>query len=395
MKILIAHNAYQYHGGEDAVVEAEAKLLRQHGHQVELYLRSNDELNSMSMPKAAMAAVWSRQSAAELDQRCDELQPELIHVHNTFPLMSPSLYWTAARRGVPLVQTLHNFRLLCPQAMLFREGKVCEDCIGKFPWRAITRKCYRNSALQSAVTVSMLGVHRALGTFDRQVGCYIALNEFCREKFIEGGLPADRLRVKPNFVAADSPPQETVRTGGLFVGRLSHEKGIHVLAGAASMLGEASLKVIGTGPLESAVAQAFKENYLGFRPQHEVRDRMARAEYLVVPSTGMETFGLVVVEAFSCGTPVIASAHGGLADLIADGVTGLLATPGDAAELAAKIKWAKAHVEQMRNMGRAARLEYESKYTPERNYQILMQIYEDAILETEKMKCRAHKMAGH
>jgi len=393
MKILIAHNAYQYHGGEDTVVEAEATLLRGYGHAVEIYQRSNDELAHMAKPYAALSAIWSRRAAGELGGWCDAFRPDLVHVHNTFPLMSPSLYWEAARRNVPLVQTLHNFRLICPQAMLFREGTVCEDCIGKFPWRAVTRKCYRRSALQSSVAVSMLATHRALGTFKHRIARYIVLNGFCKNKFIAGGLPAERLRVKPNFVAGVAV-QRRLRKGGLFVGRLSHEKGIHVLLKAAGMLISAPLQVIGTGPLENTVAQAFGKNYLGFRPPHEVRDCMAAAEFLVVPSIGVETFGLVVVEAFACGTPVIASAHGGLADLVTDGVNGLLVKPGDAAELAAKIKWAQAHTEEMREMGRAARREYETKYTPERNYQLLMDIYQEAILETGKADCHAHELAG-
>lgn len=393
MKILIAHNAYQYHGGEDAVVEAEAMLLRAHGHAVEVYQRSNDELRGMSKPQAAVAAVWSRRSSRELGRWCEDFHPDLIHVHNTFPLMSPSLYWEAARRNVPLVQTLHNFRLVCPQAMLFRNDTVCQDCIGKFPWRAVTRRCYRDSALQSAVTVGMLAAHRVLGTFEQRVARYIVLNEFCKDKFIAGGLPAERLRVKPNFVAG-APMRNRARKGGLFVGRLSHEKGIQVLLETAAMLKSAPLQVIGTGPLESAVAQTFGKHYLGFRPPHEVLDYMAGAEFLVVPSIGVETFGLVVVEAFACGTPVIVSAHGGLADLVRDGVNGLLVKPGDAAELAAKIEWAHANAERMREMGRAARREYETRYTPERNYQLLMDIYREAILETERMDCRAHKLAG-
>jgi glycosyltransferase involved in cell wall biosynthesis len=389
MKILIAHNTYQYRGGEDTVVDAESALLRGHGHAVELYSRSNEELQTMSRPQAAIATVWSHRSAAELDRLCEAFRPDLIHVHNTFPLISPSLYWAAARRKIPLVQTLHNFRLLCPQAMLFREGTVCEDCIGKVPWRAMTRKCYRGSALQSAVAVGMLAAHRALGTYRHHVDCYIVLNAFCRDKFIEGGLPPERLRIKPNFVQPFPPPRQSRRRGGLFVGRLSHEKGIHVLIDVAAMLNGAMLRVIGTGPLEGVVREAFERDYLGFMDPERVHAHMGSAEFLVVPSIGVETFGLVVVEAFACGTPVIASRLGGLGNLVRDGVTGLLVEPGNARDLAAKIAWAHAHPEQMLAMGRAAREEYEANFTPERNYQMLMRIYEDAIVGAKEMPCIA------
>ena len=343
-----------------------------------------------------MTAIWSRRTSVELNDCCNDFHPDLIHVHNTFPLISPSLYWAAGRRKLPVVQTLHNFRLICPQAMLFRGGGICEDCVGRLPWRAVAYKCYRGSVLQSGVSASMLALHRMLGTYDRQVACYIALNRFCKEKFIKGGLPAERLRIKPNFVVDDVAIKPKLRSGGLFVGRLSHEKGIHVLMQAASVLmQDMSISVIGKGPLEDAAARFFKTNYLGFREPHEIRNHMAGAEFLVVPSIGMEAFGMVVIEAFACGTPVIASAQGGLADLIEDGVTGLLVQPGDAADLAAKIAWAKENAACMLKMGQAARKEYERKYTPERNYRLLMQIYEDAISETEKTHYRGRRFARH
>lgn len=379
MKILIAHNHYQYQGGEDTVVNEEMALLRQHGHIVEFYGRSNHELTTMSKPVAAISTVWSRRSVCDLDAIIGFFQPDIIHVHNTFPLISPSLYWAAAHRNIPLVQTLHNFRLLCPQAMLFRNGSVCEDCIGKAAWRAIPRKCYRGSVLQSAVAVGMLAGHRMIGTFRDKPSFYIVLNAFCKEKFIQGGLPAELLRIKPNFVSSKLNPGERARKGGLFVGRLSPEKGIPLLIDAKSALNGVSIQMIGAGPLEKAARHAFGEDFLGFQPAAEIRDRMASVQFLIVPSIGLETFGMVVIEAFSCGTPVIASRLGGLEELIEDGVTGLLAPPGDARALAEKIAWAETHPKEMQRMGKAARMEYEIKYTPERNYRMLMEIYEDAI----------------
>jgi glycosyltransferase involved in cell wall biosynthesis len=379
MKILIAHNAYQHRGGEDAVVDAEISLLRANGHDVALYQRHNDELESTSRPAAAVSAIWARRSADDISRLCESFGPDLIHVHNTVPLISPSLYWAAARWNVPVVQTLHNFRLLCPQAMLLRNGKVCEDCVGKVPWRAISHKCYRDSTLQSAVLTGMLATHRVLGTYSGKVTRYIALNTFCRDKFIKGGLPAELIRIKPNFVASDKIPTWENRHGGLFVGRLSFEKGLDVLINAVAKLGTESIRIIGQGPLENEVKQAFGGNYLGLKAPGQVLDLLHRAQFLVVPSTCYETFGLVAIEAFACGTPVIASRHGGLGELVDDGVTGLLVNPGDAGDLAEKIAWAQSHPAEMLRMGQAARAQYEIKYTSSHNYKMLINIYEDAI----------------
>lgn len=379
MKILIAHNAYQQRGGEDAVVDAEISLLRAHGHEVALYQRHNNELEWTSRSAAAVSAIWAKRSADDIKDLCESFHPDVIHVHNTVPLISPSLYWVASRRNVPVVQTLHNFRLLCPQAMLLRDGKVCEDCVGKVPWRAISHKCYRDSTLQTVVLSGMLATHRALGTYRGKVTRYIALNTFCRDKFIKGGLPADLIRIKPNFVVADRIPAWDNRQGGLFVGRLSHEKGLDVLIDAAAKLRTDSVRIIGQGPLEKKVEQAFGANYLGPKAPAEVLSRLHGAQFLVAPSTCYETFGLVAIEAFACGTPVIASRHGGLGELVKDGVTGLLVNPGDASDLAEKIAWAQSHPGEMLRMGRAARYEYEKKYTASHNYKMLINIYQDAI----------------
>lgn len=387
MKILIAHNAYQHRGGEDMVVDAEVALLREHGHQVEIYHQHNDALEHMPRAVAAVSAIWSKRSAHEVDALCDRFQPDLIHVHNTFPLISPSLYWTASRRGLPVVQTLHNFRLLCPQAIFLRDGKICEDCIGKLPWRAVTRKCYRESTAQSAVLTSMLATHRAIGTYRERVTRYIALNDFARKKYIEGGLPAPLFRIKPNFVASAIVPTWNNRRGGLYVGRLSSEKGMSVLADAVRLAGDSSdIDVVGGGPLEALAKEAFGDHYLGFRPLDEIMDRMSTAQFLVLPSICYENSPRTIVEAFSTGLPVIASRLGALIDIVQDGVTGLLFNPGDPADLAAKIAWAQSHPADMLRMGQAARAEYEAKYTPERNYEILMDIYEDAIAATKRQR---------
>jgi glycosyltransferase involved in cell wall biosynthesis len=389
MRILVAHNAYQQRGGEDAVVEAEIALLRAYGHEVEYFGLHNDALKQMSRTAAAVTAIWSQRSANAVDKLCNAFAPHLIHVHNTFPLISPSLYWTAARHKVPVVQTLHNFRLLCPQAIFLRDGKVCEECVGKLPWRAVAYKCYRESALQSAVAAGMLVAHRAIGSYRERVTRYIALNQFARDKYVEGGLPPERLRIKPNFVVSPGQPDWEDRSGGLYVGRLSNEKGLDVLCSAIRAAVPGKIEVVGDGPLAPLARATFGAGYLGYLPLPEIMDRMARARFLILPSVCYENSPRTIVEAFACGLPVIASRLGALSNIVNDGVTGLLFKPGDAQDLAATISWAQAHPAEMTLMGRAARAEYEREYTPQRNYKLLVDIYDDAITSLQQQLCRA------
>lgn len=378
MRILVAHNAYQQRGGEDSVVADEMALLRRYGHEVQRYGRHNDEIAGTSRSALAAGTLWSARTAREVPALIRQFRPDIVHVHNTFPLISPGIYWAAAAQGVPVVQTLHNFRLLCPQAMFLRAGKVCEDCLGRLPLAGLVHGCYRDSRVQTAIACVTLGLHRGLGTFQQKVTRYIALNEFCRAKFIAGGLPAGRILVKPNFVDIEAMPERS-RSGVLFVGRLSPEKGLPILLRAMSLLPGIRLRVAGDGPEACIMDGAPGVTALGRLNASEVRQEMSTAEVLVVPSIWYETFGLVVIEAFACGLPLIVSRLGALADLVDDGVTGLHFEPGNAAELAAKIQWALAHPAEMAVMGRNARQEYERSYSAERNYKLLMRIYDEAI----------------
>lgn len=383
VRIVVAHNAYQQRGGEDSVVEAEAALLASRGHAVERFLRHNDAIADMSRLDAAVQTVWSAPAARDFEAVLRAFRPDVVHVHNTFLLMSPAIYWVANRLRVPVVQTLHNFRLLCPSAMFLREGKVCEDCLGRLPWRGATRACYRGSRPASAALAGMLTVHRLAGTWRNKVTRYIALNEFCRDKFVTGGLPAERIVVKPNFVELE-PPAERDRSGFVFVGRLSAEKGVEVLLDGLARAGGLGLKVIGSGPEVSRFEGRDGVEMLGSLERKDVCAQMSGALALVFPSIWYETFGLVIVEAFASGTPIIGSRLGVVPGLVEDGVTGLLFNPGDASDLAEKLRWAQAHPAEMAAMGRAARARYEALYTADRNYAQLMKIYQEAIQEVQK-----------
>jgi glycosyltransferase involved in cell wall biosynthesis len=378
-RVLIIHNRYRHRGGEDTVVEAELELLRRKGHTVELLERHNDELDLINRVTVAAHTLWSPQTVRDVESISARFKPDVIHVHNCVPLISPSVFWAAHRAGVPTVQTLHNFRVLCPQAMFLRNGKVCEACLGNVPWRAVWHACYRGSVTQSAVMLGMLQAHRVIGTWRTGVDCYIALNAFCRAKFVEGGLPSERISIKPNFVDLPAPlPRQ--REGFLYVGRLSEEKGIHVLAKAWRQSQPALfLSVAGSGPLENVLSGTAGVTMLGALSFAAVIERMTSATALVMPSICYENFPRTLVEAFACGLPVISTRIGALAQLVEHGKTGLLAEPGDAVDLARQVAWAARHPEALLEMGRNARRHYELNWTGDVNYKQLVAIYDHVI----------------
>ena len=379
-RVLIAHNSYQQRGGEDAVVEAEVALLRMHGHAVETYFRSNDDVARMSALALAQQTLWSSRTTHELVEIIHHFRPDVIHVHNTVPMISPSLYWAAARARVPVVQTLHNFRLMCLNALFLREGKVCEDCMGHLPWRGVARACYRGSRAASSALAGMLILHRGLGTYQNKVARYIALNEFCRDKFIEGGLPADKVVIKPNFVDLANP-DAALRAGLLFVGRLSVEKGVTTLAKAMGLLRDAQLRVAGDGPESALFDGVTGVSKLGSLSGEAVRQEMSRAAALVVPSICYENFPRTIIEAFACGLPVVASRIGALAGIVSHGENGLLFESGDPRDLAEKLAWVLAHPNEMATMGHYARAQYEKEFSAEVNYRRLIDIYNGVLAE--------------
>ena len=387
VKILQCHNFYQQPGGEDQVFHDEARLLRSHGHEVIQFTRHNDAIRQMPSWQLALRTVWNRQTSAELRRTIRRERPCLVHFTNTFPLLSPSAYYAARKEGVKVVQSLHNYRLLCPNALFLRNGSACEACLGKaVPWPAVRYACYRNDRRSTAVVAGMLAFHRALGTWSRAVDLFLALTEFGRGKFIQGGLPAEKIAVKPNFAPADPGPAKGAGGYAVFVGRLSAEKGIDTLLAAWTQGAlEVPLIIVGDGPLADRVRQAAALNpriqWLGQQPSERVIEIIGAATLLVLPSITYEGFPKTIVEAFSRGTPVVGSNFGAMAELIDDGRTGLLFAPGDPESLRDSVKRLFCNTDGLGQMRLAARKEFEQKFTSEANYRILMAAYRRALGE--------------
>lgn len=384
MRILTIHNRYQLRGGEEECYEAEVSLLQRMGHDVEVYEENNNRLTALNTAALATRTVWSQKTYDDIRRCLKQQSYDVVHVHNFFPLISPSVYYAVKAERVPVVQTLHNYRLLCPNGLFFRDNQLCEDCTGKvIPYPGVLHGCYRNNQVASAGVATMLGVHRAIATWTKMVDAYVCLTEFAKQKFIKGGLPSDKILVKPNFVNFDSDVGSGNGGYALFVGRLSTEKGLDTLLAAWKHLGiHIPLKIVGDGPLADSVAQAVKHlpqvEWLGRKSLVEVHALMGQAMFLVFPSKWYETFGRVAIEAFAKGTPVIAANIGAISEIVANGRTGLHFQPGVEEDLVDKVKWVLANPEKLAQMRIEARLEFEAKYTAQKNYEQLMQIYANA-----------------
>jgi glycosyltransferase involved in cell wall biosynthesis len=382
VNIVVVHNFYQQAGGEDQVFADEASLLESNGHSVERFTVHNSAVESMGKLQVARKTIWNTQVADALADVVRKTNATIVHFHNTFPLISPAAYQAVRKQGAAVVQTLHNYRLICPSATFFRDNKVCEDCAGRtIPWPAVVHSCYRNNRSASAAVAVMLTVHRTRGTYRNDVDAYIALTEFSRGKFVDAGLPADRIFVKPNFVQPDPGPGSGKGNYAVFVGRLTAEKGISFLLRAWKKIGNTlPLKILGDGPLRAQVeAQASCTagiEYLGRKPLPEIYAMIGEARALVFPSLWYEGLPRTIVEAFAKGTPVVASRLGSMAELITPGMDGLLFEPGNEADLAAQIASLTANPAAMRA---AARSRFEETYTAQRNYPALMAIYESAL----------------
>lgn len=389
MLILLIHNFYQRPGGEDARVRQERDLLISHGHRVIEYTRNSGEiaLNGLaSRVRLGTRTLWSKRTYRELSSLIARDRPDVAHIHNTIPLISPSAYYACKQARVPVIQTLHNFRLFCPSGDFLRGGHVCEDCLHGTLLHGVWHRCYQHSTGATAALALMLASQRALHTWKERVDCYIACTDFARSKFIEGGLPAEKIVVKPCFVDPDPGPRVGAGEAALFVGRLSPEKGLRTLIAAWKHLsGKVPLRIAGDGPLRAELELEIKRHglsgieMLGHVSGEKTLAEMKRARFLVFPSEWYEGLPLTIAEAFACGTPVVASKIGSLVELVQDGRTGLHFTPGDPKDLAAKVEWAWEHPDATQEMGLHARGEFEQKYVAARNYRMLMDIHERVI----------------
>lgn len=387
MRVLCIHNRYQQEGGEDVALELEVNLLRQNGHETEVLLFENRQISTVADKlKTGLQSLYSFSSARSLLQAIDRFRPDIIHVHNLFFVASPAILVAANKRRVPVVMTLHNYRLVCSNALLMRDGQVCELCVRKkFPLAGIKYKCYRGSAIESALVTGITGMHKLAGTWKHYVDQYIVLTRFAKAKFLASSLDVQehQLSVVPNFVPDTINSQVVRENFFLYVGRLSVEKGLPVLIKAFSNVSAGSLVIIGDGPERQALEQqaALYPNIrmVGKKNKAEVLDLMRRCKALVFPSVCYEGMPYTILEAFSLGTPVLASNLGAMAEMIKNEYNGLHFKPNDADDLKHCLTKFAALGEAQRILGSNARLTYEELYHPQIHYKTLMTVYQKAI----------------
>jgi len=380
--VLVIHNQYQRPGGEDAVVRAEIDLLRSAGHRVVQYVRDNSVIAGYSSRQKAalfLSTTWNRRAYADISALIREERPDIAHCHNFLPLVSPAAYYACKSAGVPVVQTLHNYRLLCPAGTLFANGKRCQYCTRSVT-QGVSGGCYRDSRLQTAAVSLMLNAHRLRGTWKRSVDAYITPSRFCRGFFVAAGLPEEKVHLKPNFLAQDPGLRTDRGDYALFVGRLSAEKGVLEMIEAWNQLPEVSLLVVGDGSLyyEARGAARHTKGHVKLLGQLNAEQTLAcirGARFLVFPSRWYEPFGMGLLEAAAYGVPAIASRIGAIPELVADQRTGLLFDPDNFGEMVESVRWAWTHPVEMEEMGAAARQFYLQNFTAEKNYEALMSIY--------------------
>lgn len=382
MKILVLHNRYNLRGGEESVFEAECGLLERNGVEVRrLEFTNAGFATGWRRILAPLVSVFNPVSFLKVKRVLREFHPDILHIHNLFSNATPAVIWAAKSERVPVVMTLHNFRLLCPSATLLHEGRIFESSLKAFfPWKAVLMGVYRGSRVQTFALGANLVLHRLVGTWSR-VDRFIVLSRFAQEKFTSSrlGFLGSRFMVKPNFVAAGPMPDSSAGERFLFVGRLSPEKGVHVLLEAIK--GTAiPLDIVGDGPLRGEVESATADNpnlrYLGPRSRDEVDAAMQNAKALLFPSIWYEGMPMVILESFSMGIPVIASRLGTMGELIQDGVNGLLFEPGNPNSLRAVVERLRDDPKARQNMSAGARSSWETHYAPETNFVLLREIYE-------------------
>lgn len=382
MKILVVHNAYQERGGEDSVVANELALLNKNGHQTTLYSVDNSSISSIyDRIKTALNLTYSIKSQRAIEREIARVKPDVVHVHNFFPLVTPSVYDACLDAQVPAIQTLHNYRIACANALLLRNGQICELCMKHSPYQAVRYRCYRNSLIGSAAVAHMIDSHRKKTTW-RKATKLIALTKFAKSRFIECGIPEEQLVVKPNFLP-NPPSRDSVvsdRPGGaLFVGRFSEEKGLATLLEGWKKL-KIPLKIIGDGPLREFVESNCRPNieFLGSLSPSEVRQQMLAASFLIVPSIWYEGFPMVIAEAYAHGLPVVASRIGSLSELVSE-ETGNLFDAGNADALVDAALRTSESLLKSSELRANVRNVFDREYSEARNIEILNSIYNEAI----------------
>lgn len=378
--VAVVHARYRQPGGEDRAVASHVTLLKQHGHRVMVHLGSNHDFASVGALAQATGTVWNDRARRELAAHFARERPMVAHVHNTFPSLSPAVYRAARDAGIPIVQTLHNYRLVCPNSLLFRDGARCTECLTRsVKWPAVRHACYRDSHAASAVTAAMLAVHAAAGTWRTGVDAYIALTNAARDRFIAGGLPAERIEVQPGFLAVD--PGAGAHDGGyaLYVGRLSTEKGVATLLSAwrAAYHHGRRLLIAGSGPLETRLDRtAPGVEFIGQCSNDRVLALMRDATMLVFPSECDEGFPVTLLEAFATALPIIAGDHGAMAELITHDRTGRHFVAGNVTSLADAMAWAFENPGPRASLGNAAREMFTRTYAADHAYGRLNALYE-------------------
>lgn len=386
MKILIVHNHYMERGGEDSVVESEIRMLKSFGHEVTVYLVSNAEIFGYSLSRKLWFFLWgSVWSVRTYDAICALLQrekPDVVHVHNTFFMITPSIYDACTESHIPVVQTLHNYRLNCANALFYRKGKVCEECLQSSILLAPFKRCWRGSFFMTFMAAKISFFHRMKKTYTRSVALFIAASCFSREKLVAGGLPAEKVMVKPNFLETDlTPRKDHVGDYVLYVGALREYKGPDIFAAAAARLPDIRFRCIGDGPMRDMIRNMGIENLncMGDRSLDEVLEFMGDSAFFVVSSRCYETFSRVVMEAYGRGVPVVAPKIGAFVEIVHHGKSGMLFEPGDSWGLARVIDELMHDKDRIIQMGKYARALFEDKYQAERNHEILLALYRKAI----------------
>jgi glycosyltransferase involved in cell wall biosynthesis len=394
VRILVLHNRYQFRGGEDLVFELEQELLRSYGNEVDTLLFNNDEIRSVfSKFRTGISLLHNSKSRRIIREKIFEFHPDIIHIHNLFPVASPSILFEAKRLGVPVVMTLHNYRLICPSATLLYDGKIYERSVHRiFPIHAIRKKLYRNSYVETAGVVWMTGIHKLLNTWNSKIATFIALTEFARQRFIHSSLkpPPENIVVKPNFTW-DPGMGSTPRSDFfMYAGRLTPDKGLKLILKCVAELPDIRFRVVGDGPLRKEVEEYAEKysniQYDGFRDRNEVFELLRQSRALLMPSLSFEGFPMTILEAFATGTPVISSALGSMSEIVQDGHNGLLFKAGDLPEFMARIRLISQDNALAGRVSANARKSYETLYSPEVNYESLIRIYREAIEKTGKVK---------